>query len=209
MSAKILLVDDHLLFCDGLRLILKRASEFEVVGESGSVRGALELALTLKPDIVVMDVNLPDGNGIDACRQLGDVLPQTKVLMLSGHTDMSAVKAAVKAGARGYLLKDQASDEFLRALRSVMEGQIYLCPEAATALVENCLEEPKAVRLSEREVQVLKSIADGLRNKEIAAQLNISTKSVETYRARLMAKLECQSTAQLVRYALREGLANP
>ena len=191
---------------DGLRLLLQGVSDFKVVGEAGDVCTALALAQELKPDVVIMDIHLPDGTGISACQQIAVSSPKSKVLMLSGNPDMSVLSSALKAGARGFLLKDQAAEELVRAVRAILAGQIFLCPAAATALVSNLVAEPGAARLSEREVQVLKLISDGLRNKEIAVQLKISTKSVETYRARLMSKLGCASTAELVRYALREGI---
>lgn len=209
----ILLVDDHRMLRDGLRLLLQGESGFEVVGEAGDVRTGLELTQKLAPNLVIMDIQLPDGTGIDACREIVAKHPDTRVLILSGNPDMTLLGAALRAGARGYLLKEEASDELVRAVRAILAGNVFLCPAAATALVNDLgnvgessakKDEP---RLSERELQVLKLISDGLRNKEIAADLHISTKSVETYRSRLLTKLGFSSTAELVRYAVREKIA--
>jgi DNA-binding NarL/FixJ family response regulator len=212
MSLTIVLVDDHRMFRDGMRLVLQREPDVSIVGEASDARGALECLAQTIPDILIMDLQLPDENGIDVSRKLLTTHPGLRILMVSGHPDLSHVNEALKAGVSGYLLKDEPSEELLRAVRTLMTGKVYLCPAAATALARdirsNPVPEPETgkARLSPQELLVLKLVAEGLRNKEIADQLAVSTKSVETYRSRLMAKLGCSSTAELVRYAVREGI---
>jgi two-component system response regulator NreC len=214
VNAKLLLVDDHQILRTGLRALLINETEFSVVGEAGDVATAIALTKELKPDVVLMDVQLPDGTGIHACKQITADCPATKVLMLSGTSEPEQLAGALRAGARGYLLKDHALDELIRALHIVLSGQIYLCPEATTTLANGLTQpfsppppvETEKKALSSREVQVLKLIVEGKRNKEIADALKVSTKSIETYRSRLMAKLHCSGIADLVRYAIREGI---
>jgi len=213
VNARILLVDDHRILRDGLRALLQSTGRFSVVGEAGDVAGALTLTRKLSPDAVILDVTLPDGTGVEACRQIASESPAARVLMLSASLEPRQLTGALKAGARGYLLKDHALEELVRALDILLGGQFYLCPEAATTLVEEHLAQaglpPQTAKpaLSAREIQVLKLITEGMRNKEMADVLNVSTKSVETYRARLMSKLGCDGVAELVRYAIREGIA--
>ena len=214
VNARILLVDDHRILREGLRALLQNNADFTVVGEAGDVATALALTKQLAPDAVIMDVHLPDGTGVQACRIISQDCPGVKVLMLSASAEPEQLTGAMRAGARGYMLKDNAVEELVRALHIVMNGQVYLCPEAATTLVAEItasghpLAEQAKPALSAREIQVLKLIVEGMRNKEIADVLKVSTKSVETYRARLMSKLHCDGIAELVRYAIREGIAS-
>ncbi|MFO1477355.1 MAG: response regulator transcription factor [Verrucomicrobiota bacterium] len=213
MSLRIALVDDHRMFRDGMRLVLQRENDCTIVGEASDARGARELLAQTVPDVLILDLQLPDGNGIEISRSVLADHPEVRILMVSGNPDLSHVGDALKAGILGYLLKDEPSEELLRAVRTVAGNRVYLCPAAATALAED-LKAPAPApggngskrKLSPQELQVLKLVAEGKRNKEIADHLQVSPKSVETYRYRLMAKLECSSTAELVRYAVREGI---
>jgi len=211
---RVLLIDDHQLFRKGLRLLLEHSGSVEVVGEAGNVATAVALAPTVNPHVIVADIHLPDGDGIAAAQQMLRDCPRASVVFLSSDSDFKLVRRALDAGGRGYLLKDVAPQDLLRAIEAARKGDIYLCPEIATALVHDYRSRdedlaPVIPKLSDREREVLRFVANGLRNKEVAARLNVSVKSVETYRRRLMAKLGYTSTAELVRHALREGLVAP
>jgi DNA-binding NarL/FixJ family response regulator len=213
MGVSVVLVDDHRIVREGLRLVLQKEPDLLVVGEASGVRDTLQCVRQAQPDVVVMDLHLPDGSGIDAARSILAERPQTRVLILSADSDLDQVRAALRAGVRGYLLKDAAGDELVRAVRAVLANQVYLCPAVTAVLVEdftgNSRRPVSAGKppLSERELQVLKLVVEGLRNKEMAVRLGVSVKTVETYRSRLMRKLGRASTAELVRSAVREGLA--
>jgi len=214
MGVRIVLVDDHRILRDGLRMVLEREPDLKVVGEVGDGRNAMECVRREMPDLVVMDLHLPDENGLVWTQRILAERPGTKVLVLSADADLMRVQEALQAGASGYVLKDEAADELVRAVHTVMEGKVHLSPSAVAMLVEDLRAKPDlegartVPKLSEREMAVLKLIVDGLRNKEMAERLGVSTKSIETYRARLMSKLSCASTAELVRYALREGIVS-
>jgi DNA-binding NarL/FixJ family response regulator len=211
-ALRIILLDDHQLFREGLRLILEREGGFNVVGETGDGAAALTLAEHTKPDLMVVDVHLPAEDGITVATRILAKFPAIKIIFLSSDGDVALVRRALYAGGCGYLLKDNAAQDLIRALDAAAKGGVYLCPELAAALMRDyqkrdlgpAPEAPEA--LSERELEVLRHIAEGLRNKEIADHLEISQKSVETYRSRLLKKLGYSSTAELVRYAIREGL---
>lgn len=212
---RLLLVDDHRLLRDGVRAILAKHREFVVIGEAGDGASALRAVRSQPPDIVVLDVRLPDMDGIEVARRILAVFSEVKVLVLSSDHSHNLVHEALLAGVSGYILKDNATDDLIRALHSVAAGQLYLCPEVSTDIVTSYRRgqlpnvEPPQPILSERELQVLKLLADGLRTKEIADRLNVGAKSVETYRHRLMEKLKLSSVAELTRYAIREGLIRP
>lgn len=212
MPIRIVIVDDHRVLREGLRTLLAREPNFEVVGEAGDGCSAVECVRQSSPDLVLMDLNLPDVTGIVCTQRILAERPGTKVLVLSGDPDLSRVPEALQAGAAGYVLKEETTVELVRAIHSVMNGEAHLSAPATTALVGELFREtPSPVptpvpRLSEREIAVLKLVIDGLRNKEVAARLGVSVKSVETYRARLMTKLGCSTTAELVRHAIRAGL---
>lgn len=211
-TSRILLVDDHRIFREGLRLLITR--EFPtatIVGEAGDVPSAIAMVDELTPELVIMDIHMPKGNGIEASRQIRAEHPETHIIILSAETDLNFVREALRAGAEGYLLKISAPEELPLAIRAVSDGRLYLCDEAAQAALEDYRETlvaaqapPKAV-LSSREIDVLNATADGLRTKEIADKLGIGVKTVETHKRRMMKKLGCSSTAELVRYAIREG----
>jgi DNA-binding NarL/FixJ family response regulator len=212
---RLLLVDDHRILRDGLRALLARHPEFLVIGEAGDGASALRAVRSQPPDIVVLDVHLPDMSGIEIARRILAVFSEVKVVILSSDHSHAAVHEALLAGVSGYVLKDNATEELIRALRMVVAGQLYLCPEVGTDIVASYrrgqlpnIDPPQPI-LSQRELQVLKHLADGLRTKEIADRLGVGAKTIETYRARLMEKLQLSSVAELTRYAIREGIVAP
>lgn len=212
MNIRVLVVDDHPLIRDGLRFLLNAQDDMEVVGEAGDGQAAVEEMGKLQPDVVIMDIEMPGANGIEVTGQVLAAHPETRIIMLSAFPDASYVKDSVQAGACGYLLKGNAPNEVVRAVRAVAAGHTFMSPEATSALVlalkDSMANEGGNGRpmLSQREHEVLEFVAEGMRTKEIATRLNIGTKTVDTYRARLMKKLGCGSTAELVRYAIREGI---
>jgi DNA-binding NarL/FixJ family response regulator len=213
VSIRVLVVDDHPLMRDGLRFLINAQEDMEVVGEAADGAAALEEVQVLEPDVVIMDIEMPGANGIEVTGRILEAHPQANVVMLSAFPDAAYVRDAVQVGARGYLLKGNAPNEVVRAVRAVMAGHTFMSPEATSALVsafkDSMANEGAKARpiLSQREREVLGFVAEGLRTKEIASRLAIGTKTVDTYRARVMKKLGCGSTAELVRYAIREGLA--
>ena len=214
MKIRILLVDDHKIMRDGLKNMLKKYEDLLVVGEAEDGRLALQLAKELKPNVVVMDVAMPDLNGIEATRQLFEERPGLKVVGLSMHSERRFVTEMLKAGASAYLLKDCAFEELVTAIRTVLEGKIYLSPGITGVLIENYVRNaPHAdmsvfSRLSDREREVLQLMAEGRSTKEIAMQLNLSVKTVESHRNNIMTKLDIHSIAELTKYAIREGLTS-
>lgn len=214
MNLKVFLVDDHPIFRDGLRQAMARQPGFAVIGEASTGAMAVKLAGELVPDLIIMDVHLPDANGIAVTREIVNVLRSVKVIMLSSDGDRGLVDEALQAGACGYVWKQTVAEELVRAIEMVMAGRLYLSPELSAGILEDyrlaLVQDPESdkARLSERDKQLLKLVAEGRRNKEIAVELAISPKSVEACRSRLMKKLECRSTAELVRYAIREGVVS-
>jgi len=209
MSARILIVDDHAVVRAGLAMLVNAEDDLEVVGEAGSAREAIFEARSTKPDVVLMDVMMPDQSGIEVVPQLLRELPEAKVLVLSMQDDPRYVREAFAAGASGYVLKEAADAEVVSAVREVARGGRYVNPELGARLV---FAETEAARraeedpLSEREREVLRLLALGHTNQEIAKQLYISVRTAETHRAHIMQKLRLSSRAELVRYALTEGL---
>lgn len=207
-KTRILLVDDHSVVRRGFRLILEAQADLEVVGEASNGREAVELGESLHPDVAVMDVSMPDLNGIEATRRLADVSPRTRVLALSMHKDAVYVREILRAGARGYLLKDSNDSDLLAAVRAVSKGEGFLSPGIADAVLNDYrrhVSDPIDL-LSTREREVLQMIAEGKTNKEIANSLNLSVYTVEAHRGRVMEKLNLHSTGELVRFAVRKGL---
>jgi len=213
MNAKVLLVDDHPMLRRGLREAVARQPHLTVVGEASTGALALTLARELTPDLVVMDIHLPDIDGIEVTRQMLKATPALKIVIFSAETSRPYVDQALQSGASGYLSKTRPVEEWILAIDLVMEGKPYLSPDVNAGILEDYRKslvegrEPSKPLLSEREKQLLRLVAEGRRNKEIAARLAVSAKSVETYRSRLMKRLGCSSPAELVRYAIREGIA--
>jgi DNA-binding NarL/FixJ family response regulator len=212
MTCRILLADDHKIVRDGLKALLDKEADMAVVAEADTGRRALQLSRKVKPDIVVMDVSMPDLNGIDATRQIVEELPSVKVVALSMHAQKQFVEGMLKAGVSGYLLKDSAFDELIMALRTVIAGRHYLSPDITGVVVDGYLKSnhdgggvAPAV-LTAREREVLQLIAEGHSVKHIAANLHISVKTVETHRSHIMNKLDLHNIADLTKYAIREGL---
>jgi DNA-binding NarL/FixJ family response regulator len=214
MSTRVVIVDDHAIIRDGIRRLLEVSGEFEVVGEAGDGRSAVELILRTKPDLAVVDIWLPHLSGIDVTTRVREEVPACKVVILSQHDRSDFVEAALLEGASGYVLKSARETDLLAALRVVRQGKCFLSPEIAQHLVTAFARPPEEramgrVRLTGREREVLQLIAEGLSSKEIAATLGVSTRTAETHRNALMAKVGVHKAPGLVRYAIREGLVSP
>jgi DNA-binding NarL/FixJ family response regulator len=205
---RILLADDHRMVRQGFKLILESQEDMEVVGETGNGREAVEKAAALRPDIVVMDVTMPELNGIEATRRIREVAPHAHVLALSVHRDRVYVREMVRAGAEGYLLKESADTELLAAVRAVADGNSYLSPEIAGAVLKDYrrLASNPVDLLSPREREILQLIAEGKTNKDIAVQLGLSIYTIDGHRTRVMEKLGLHSVGELVRFAVRNGI---
>jgi two-component system response regulator NreC len=205
---RILLADDHVLVRQGFKLILSEQSDMEIAGEAANGREAVEQAEKLQPDVVIMDVTMPELNGIEATRRITGAAPRSRVLALSMHKDAVYVREILRAGARGYLLKDSADADLIAAVRAVAKGEGYLSPAISDAVLTDYrkhVTDPLDL-LTTREREVLQMIAEGKTNKEIATTLNLSVYTVEAHRGRVMEKLNLHSTGELVRFALRSGL---
>jgi len=205
---RVLLADDHAVVRRGFRMILDSQADLEVVGEVANGREAVAAATELQPDVIVMDVTMPELNGIEATRRIAEVAPRARVLALSMHKDAVYVREILRAGAKGYLLKDSEEGDLIAAVRSVARGEGFLSPGISEAVltdyrkhVTNALD-----LLTSREREVLQHIAEGKTNKEIATSLNLSVYTVEAHRGRLMEKLNLHSSGELVRFAVRNGL---
>ncbi|MEW5743951.1 MAG: response regulator transcription factor [Nitrospirota bacterium] len=214
MTIRIILVDDHTIVRTGLRSLLDKLPGLEVVAEAENGRKALELVRTIAPDIVIMDVSMPDMNGIEAARRIVAETPGVKILALSMHSDKYFVAEMLKAGASGYLLKDCIFEELAHAIHTVAAGHTYLSPGITGVMVRDYVYlsakgPPSAFStLTAREREVLQLLAEGKTARDIAALLKVSIKTVETYRQHLMDKLDLHSIAELTKYAIREGLTS-
>jgi DNA-binding NarL/FixJ family response regulator len=209
---RIIIVDDHELLRRGLRWRLSQSPDLEVVGEAASAREALALIRQIVPDMVVVDLGLPDRNGLELTAEIRAAWPEMKIVVLTGDSNVSAAQEAIRTGADGFVRKEEAAAEIVRAIQAVKAGGAYLSP-VATAAVARALRRPPETevppagpQLTEREKAVLRGLAEGQAYKEIAALMNLSVRTVETYRARLVQKLGCRTRAELVRYAVRLGL---
>src|SRR5271157_2712566 len=205
---RILLADDHAVVRQGFKMILSSQPDMEIVGEAGNGREAVELAENLKPDVVVMDVAMPELNGIEATRRLAASVPHARVVALSMHKDNVYVREILRAGARGYLLKDSVAADLVSAIRAVAQGEGYISPAVSDAVLDDYrrhVTNPIDL-LSSREREVLQMLAEGKTNKEIAAILNLSVYTVDAHRGRIMEKLNVHSINELVRFAVRNGL---
>jgi DNA-binding NarL/FixJ family response regulator len=213
MNIRLLLADDHQLMRQGLKSLIQTEPDMEVVGEAGNGSETVTLATKLRPHVVVMDIAMPDLNGIEATRQIIHANPQTKVIALSGHDTKQFVREMLSAGASAYLLKKRAYEELLQAVREVMQGRKFLSPDVAEGVVDAYVElssmssdRPAFIVLTNREREVLQQLAEGRATKEMADALSVSVKTVETHRRNIMEKLNLHSVAELTKYAVREGI---
>ena len=211
----IIIIDDHPLFREGLKTIISRDDRFNVIGEAGSGHEGFDMVKRLKPDLVVIDISLPDQSGIQLTRDLRELLSEIKILIVSMHSKIDYIAEAFQAGATGYVVKESASERLLQGLKSVVKGDYYLDSSVSHAVVENLMKSPlKAAKITDadyatltpREQEVMRFLAEGLSSKAVAEKLFISPKTVENHRANIMNKLGLHSTIELVRYAAKLGL---
>ncbi len=210
MTIRVVLVDDHRLVREALREALEKVSDIEVVGEAGNAQTALEQSHLLKPDVAVIDIGLPDLNGMELTARLKEDNAHLKVVALSAYADKRFVTEMLRCGASGYVIKAAAGTELLRAIRAVTAGQSYLCPEITGALVTEVRDSragKEAPRLARREREVLRLIAQGMRSQAIGEELHVSVATVEVHRRNIMRKLGLHTIAELTKYAIREGIA--
>lgn len=213
MRPTVLLADDHKIMRDGLRVLLEKEN-LEVIGETDNGRAAVRLARELKPDVVVMDIGMPELNGIEATRQITTETPQTRVIALSMHSDKRFVTGMLGAGAAAYVVKAGAFEELIAAIRAVMDHRVYMSPKVTDLVLEDYvrrLTDPVPAEespLTPREREVLQLLAEGKSTKEIAEKLYISVSTVDTHRRHIMEKLDLHTVAELTKYAIREGLTS-
>lgn len=214
MSKRILIADDHRIVREGLRVLLEAEAGLEVVGEAETGRQAIDMARDLKPTVVVLDVAMPEMNGVEACRLILEEQSKIKVIALSMHSDARFVRRMFQAGASAYLLKDCAYDELAKAIRIVTLGRTYLSGQITAVVMSDYIsrrdeDEADAYRqLTDREREVLQLLAEGASTKEIASELIVSVKTIETHRKNIMTKLSLGSVAELTKYAIREGITS-
>ena len=213
MSITVFLADDHAVVREGLRALLEAQPDISVIGDAANGRGAVRQTTQLRPDVVVMDIAMPDLNGIEATRQVGEVCPSTQVIILSMHSTAEHVFRALQAGACGYLLKESAGIEVVNAVRAVHAGHRYLSQKISDRLIDDYVRHRQAAetksplaRLSPREREVLQLVVEGKSSVEIAGILSLSLKTIETYRSRLMQKLGISNLPGLVKFAIQHGL---
>lgn len=212
MSISIVLVDDHELVRQGLRALLESRSDFVVLGEAGDGHEAIRLVKKLEPDVMVLDVEMPDFNGIEVAKRVSALNLRTKILALSMHAERQYVSEMMASGASGYILKKSAIEELETAIRKVVSNKMFCSPSLISTVMEDYAERlahdkvSGLSKLTPREVEVLKLIAEGLSTKEIAAALNLSIKTIDTHRQQIMRKLEIHSIVELAKFAIREGL---
>ncbi len=213
MSIRVLVADDHTIIRSGIRLLLERETGFEVVAEASDGRQAVELADKERPDVVMLDIGMPNLNGIEATKQITARLPQTKVIVLSMHSDEAYVLKALRAGARGYLLKDSAESDIMNAIRAVQQGKAYFSPEISRMLMDDYMRQLQQRGMDDsydllttREREILQMLAEGKTNKEIASMLNLSPYTVETHRSHILQKLNLHTLPELILYAVRKGV---
>ncbi len=214
LKIKVLLVDDHRIVREGIKSLIDSQSDMEVIAEASSGREAIRIVRKMSPDLVVMDVAMPDMNGIEATRHITSEFPGVKVIALSMHSNKRFVVEILRVGASGYLLKDCAFEELANAIRAVMAGELYLSSKVASLLIKEYIrgfpkDETSAFgELTPREREVLQLIAEGKSTKQIASILHVSVKTVETHRRQIMNKLELYTVAELTKYAIREGITS-
>jgi two-component system, NarL family, response regulator NreC len=210
---RLMLGDDHTLVRHGLRKILEERQDWEIVGEADDGRSAVKKALALQPDVAILDIGMPLLNGIDATRQIVHKAPNVKVLILSMHSDETYVTRALNAGATGYLLKDSAGKDLIKAVTAVSQGEAFFSPAVSRLMLDDYMRRAASSgvtdrydTLSDREREIFQLVAEGRSNKEVAELLGISPATVETHRARILQKLDVHNTAELVLYAVRRGV---
>ena len=214
MSMRIVLVDDHKITRQGLRMLLEKEEDMEVIAEAEEGREAVRLAEELVPDVVIMDVSMPDLNGVEATRRIVSENPDIRVVALSMHSDTLFVTEMLKSGACGYLLKDCAFEELARAIHAVMDGKTYLSPSISGVVIEDYVHRlskapvSKSDVLTAREREVLQLLAEGKSTKQMALKLHISIKTIETHRRQIMDKLNIHTVAELTKYAIRKGFTS-
>lgn len=212
MVTRVLLVDDHRLVTDSLRTVLEGYRDVEVVGAAQNGIEAVALALDQRPDIILLDISMPQLNGIDAARRILKDIPEVGIIMLSMHSDRHFIQEALRIGARGYILKESALQEVIDAIRAVRRGEVYFSPAVHDQVLQDYVEHlkhtdsPAQPELSGREREVLQLLAEGQSTKQIAATLNVSVKTIESHRNQIMSKLNLHSIAELTKYAIRQGL---
>jgi DNA-binding NarL/FixJ family response regulator len=212
MPTKVLLVDDHAIIRQGLSSLLEKQPDIEVVGGVEDGRQAVDSVRQLAPDLVIMDISMPNLNGIDATRQIIEETGSVKIIALSIHSSRRFVAEMLKAGASGYILKDCLFDELMDAIKTVLSGSIYLSPKITGVVIDDYVQrlskqsQPNGTVLNEREREVLQFLSEGKSTKEIALQLHVSTKTIESNRRNIMDKLRINSVAELTKYAIREGI---
>lgn len=209
----LLVVDDHAIMRDGIRALLSLHDDIEIIGEAGDGQEAVDKAMELNPDVIIMDIALPVMDGLEAMRRILKQNPRSKVLILTQHDEMEYVLSAVKAGATGYMPKRALGSELISAIRSVYRGESFLHPSAASALIKDYRQQAKPGeepydQLTSREREVLKLIAEGLTSREIATRLVITPKTVMGHRSNIMDKLGLHNRTELIKYALRKGISN-
>ena len=214
MSIKIMVVDEHKILREGLATLIAKQPNMEIVGEAADGREALDLVEKNTPDLILMDITMPNLNGIEATRKIKSKRPEIEIIALSLHSDRRFVLGMIGAGASGYLIKQCTFDELVLAINTVMEGKKYLSPEISNILVEEYVRkdsQEKAIidlKLTPREREILQLLAEGKNTKEIASNLSISVKTVETHRRHIKRKLETNSVAELTKIAIKEGLTS-
>ncbi|MFZ5586349.1 MAG: response regulator [Thermodesulfobacteriota bacterium] len=215
---RVVICDDHAIFREGIKNVLAKNPALTVVGEAADGFSAVDTVKKLKPDLVVMDISMPEQSGIEATREIVSLLPETRIIILSVHSRKTFIMESLKAGARGYVLKDSAGDKLLDAVQAVLRGDCYLDSPVAGHIVDEFVKLPEKEvsqgsepqeRLTDRERQILRLIVEGLPNKEIANRLYLSPKTVDNHRARIMAKLGRHDVIGLVKYAMAMGLVDP
>ena len=215
MSIRVVLVDDHEIVREGMAALLRKCEHVEVIGQAADGRYAIDMVNELQPDVVIMDIGMPNLNGIEAARQMTEQYPNLKILALSAHSDGCIVAKMIKAGARGYMLKESAFSELQEGLHAMMEGQTFLCSGISKVVFSdyvNMITNPKWDNndgLSGREREVLQLVAEGCTSKEIGKVLKLSPKTVDSHREHIMEKLGIRNVAGLTKFALREGLTTP
>ena len=216
MSIRLILVDDHAVVRSGLRMLLENEEDIVIIGEAGTAQEAVDIVMQAGPDLVVLDIGLPDLSGIEAARKLKQIDPEIAIVALTIHEDQEYFFKMLEAGAMGYVPKRAAPDELLTAIRTAARGEVYLYPSLATLLVDDYLRQDKESRraremngLTEREGEVLVHLAEGATNAEIGELLEISPKTVARHRENIMRKLNLHSRTELVKYAIRKGIIEP